>query len=152
MKWASLLGSMTPWVCGLLLFGCAERPAARGVPPESPARAAAVSPPAPGNPAYGAYPGPAEPPPLETSAPPPPRPPSRTEVDHEVAGAIHRLLNTDEFVAPGAKNVTARIRKGVVTLRGTVPSSHERDMIVQRIEQMPGVDRIDDHLTLDTPY
>ncbi len=154
MKWPESLGSLLSLSLLLAALGCAESQRGRGsgAPPENPADAALSSAPASGNPAYGAYPAGAEPPPLQNSAPPPPPPPAATSADHEVAGAIYRMLNGDDYLAPSAKNVTAKVNKGVVTLRGTVPSEHGRDEIGQRIRQLPGVDRVDNQLQLEGRY
>jgi hypothetical protein len=152
MKFAGLLGRTISLLSLLLAFGCAQRPQGYGGPPDTPAQDANATPPPPGNPAYGATPGPAEPSPLQQSAPPQPPPAAPADTDHVVAGAVHRLLNQDTFLAPGAKNVTAKVNKGVVTLRGTVPSAHDRDMLAQRISQLPGVDKVDNQLQLEGPY
>lgn len=150
------LGRLGWAVLGLVMvlaWGCAHHPQAVGYggAARTPADVGVSNPPPPGNPAYGAPPGNQLPPPLQQSAPPPSAPPAAATVDHEVADAIHRLLTQDPHLAPGAGNVTARVYKGRVTLRGTVASSHERDEVVQRVEQLPGVDYVDDQLRLEGP-
>ena len=155
------LGLLSWTVLGLVLglvatlgLGCAQNRQAQGygAPPDSPADDGATAAPLPTDPAYAAQPAPATPPPLQESAPPQPPPASVSDVDHEVAGAIHRLLNQDEFLAPGSKNVTAKVKRGVVTLRGTVPAAHYRDQIALRVGQLPGVDRVRNELELEGPH
>jgi hypothetical protein len=154
MNLARLICGVLLSISPLLLSGCAGTGAGEGYGglPDNPAAAGGAALPPPGNAAYGAYPGPAAAPALQNSAPPAPPPPAPFSADHDVAAAIHRLFNHDEYLAPASKHVTAKVYKGVVTLRGTVPSEHERDEIVQRLSQLPGVDRVDDQLKLEGPH
>ncbi len=103
--------------------------------------------PSPERPYAAAYPGPT--PDVETGAPPSAPPPAASGVDQGVAEAIHRVLRGDANLAAASRKVQASVRKGVVTLRGTVPTDHDREEIISRISKLPGVDRVEDQL--ETP-
>lgn len=151
MYLAKLFGGTLLLLSAFWLSGCAGtgRGEGYGAPPDNPAAAGGAALPTPGNAAYGAYPGPADPPPLQNSAPPASPPPATFSTDREVAGAIHRLFVSDPSVGPSARNVSAKVYKGVVTLRGTVGSEHERNEIVERVSRLPGVDHVKDQLELE---
>ncbi|HWH70531.1 MAG TPA: BON domain-containing protein [Candidatus Sulfotelmatobacter sp.] len=68
------------------------------------------------------------------------------KLDQKVAEAIRTLLKQDEALAPVSQDVHVQVAKGVVTLRGTVPKEAAKSQIIQRIDQLPGVDRIADRL------
>ncbi len=67
----------------------------------------------------------------------------------DLAHSVSRLLKDDPLLASASQNVEATVDNGVVTLRGTVPSEHERDEMVGRIAALPGVARVDDRLGLE---
>lgn len=52
------------------------------------------------------------------------------------------------FGEPAPSHVIVDNDHGVVTLRGTVPDENARTNIVARVEQMPGVTRVHDALTV----
>ncbi len=91
------------------------------------------------------YPG--EPPAVVT--PPSSAPPGVAAADVTVAESVSQLLKGDSSLADASRNVQATVDHGVVTLRGTVPSDHDRDEIVQRVSQLPGVVRVHDHLGVE---
>jgi len=75
-------------------------------------------------------------------------PPAISSMDAFVARAVRQTLKTDQSLASSAKRVSVSCRKGAVTLEGAVPRADDRDLIVERIAKMPGVDQVNDHLTV----
>jgi osmotically-inducible protein OsmY len=66
--------------------------------------------------------------------------------DLALLGKVRRTLVTDWGLSFRAKNVVLVVSDGVVTVRGSVTSRAEHDMLVARIVSVPGVVRIDDRL------
>jgi hypothetical protein len=85
----------------------------------------------------------------ESSAPrvyAPGAPPDVSPGDLSTAEAVQHLLNDDTHLAGASANVLVTVRGGVVTLRGTTPSEHDRYEIVDRVAKIPGVVKVDDQL------
>ncbi len=82
-------------------------------------------------------------------ATPAPAPPAAAPGDVAVATGISQLLKGDPNLASVSSNVEATVDNNVVTLRGTVPTEHDRDEIVQRVSQLPGVLHVNDQLGID---
>ncbi|PWU09961.1 MAG: hypothetical protein C5B50_26310 [Verrucomicrobia bacterium] len=101
---------------------------------------------APLNPPLAAEPAPQEPRPLVNEAPPAPAPPGVSTMDISVGKAVSQLLKEDEELSGVSGNVEAGVEHGVVTLRGNVPSEHDRIEMVERISKLPGVARVEDKL------
>jgi hypothetical protein len=81
------------------------------------------------------------------SHPDPLEPPLRAAIgDAQLAESLHQLLKVDPGLASTSHDVTVAVEKGLVTLRGTVPSEQARDRMVESISRVPGVEGIDDHL------
>jgi len=93
------------------------------------------------------YPG--APPPPAVVTPPSAPPPGIASADVTVAESVSHLLKGGVSLADASSNIRATVDHGVVTLRGTVPSDHDRDEIVQRISQLPGVVRVHDKLGVE---
>ncbi len=110
-----------------LLLGCA-----RSTPPVGTSTALGVPGPTPDEPGTG--------------LPPNPPPPGIAVIDRDVARAIHRLLANDPKLAPVSHHVKVSVHRGVVTLKGSVPSQEARTRLLESVNKMPGVDRIEDHL------
>ncbi|HVV70796.1 MAG TPA: BON domain-containing protein [Verrucomicrobiae bacterium] len=68
--------------------------------------------------------------------------------DVATAESIRHLLNDNPHLAAVSGGVLVTVRSGLVTLRGTTPTEHDHDEIVERISRLPGVVQIDDHLGL----
>jgi osmotically-inducible protein OsmY len=47
---------------------------------------------------------------------------------------------------PWASRIIARVQESVVTLRGTVPSTHDKEDIEAHISRLPGVRRVENML------
>jgi BON domain len=92
------------------------------------------------------YPG--TPPPVVVTPPSTP-PPGVASADVTLAESVSQLLKGDVSLADASSNVQAIVDHGVVTLRGRVPTDHDRDEIVQRISQLPGVVRVHDELGVE---
>ena len=82
------------------------------------------------------------------TTPPSAPPPAISSLDAFVTRAVRRTLKADQTLAPSAKHVSVSCRKGAVTLKGTVPGPEDRDLIVERIAKLPGVDQVNDHLVI----
>jgi osmotically-inducible protein OsmY len=63
-----------------------------------------------------------------------------------VALSVNQLLNGNTTLAPVATDVQVIVHQGVVSLRGTVPTEHDRKAIVQNVSKLAGVARVDDQL------
>ncbi len=117
----------------LLLAGCIQSHRSPGIVYYTPAP---PPPPVSDRPAVRVYPSPAEP---ENAVNP----------NVALAHSVSQALKGDPVMAAASGNVEATVDDGVVTLRGTVPTEHERDEIVDRISKLPGVTRVDDRLGLE---
>lgn len=80
---------------------------------------------------------------VPTQEPAPPPPEAR---DVAVAGAVKEALQDRILIPSTAHNVLATVDRGVVTLRGSVPSENQRIEIIDRIKRTPGVVRVQDEL------
>ncbi len=76
----------------------------------------------------------------------PVNPPAEFDVDKNAAAAIRQELRRDTALADASGDVQVKVRKGVVTLTGSIPSAEQKKRIVQKVEAVPGVDRVVDHL------
>ena len=93
------------------------------------------------------------------SAPPPPviteppssfaTPPPVADPDVALAQSISQLLKGEPGLASISCNVEARVNHGFVTLRGTVPTENDRELIKDRVSKLPGVARVTDELGVD---
>ncbi len=81
--------------------------------------------------------------------PPTSPPPGVLSSDVKVAQEVSQLLKGDTSLADASSNIQASVDHGVVTLRGTVPADHDRDEIVQRVSQLPGVLGVRDQLGVE---
>jgi hypothetical protein len=84
--------------------------------------------------------------PVKTVTPPSTPPPGVEPGDVAVADAVSQLLKGEPSLASASRNIEATVDHGTVTLRGTVPTEHDRDEIVQRVGKLPGVSRVSDQL------
>ncbi len=123
--------TLAGFICAIsiLAVGCSANQTASGGP-DARAIAPAV---APGDPGYFT-PDPAI------------APPAEFELDKNVAKAIHDTLANDPALAGSSQNVSVKVRKGVVTLSGTVPTEEARNRVVARVSAVPGVDKLRDEL------
>ncbi len=54
------------------------------------------------------------------------------------------MLREDPALAGTSQNVDVKVSKGVVTLSGTVPSEAAKELLVNKVRAVPGVDRVTD--------
>ncbi len=108
-----------------------------------------VLPPTSSRPEVRVYSTPTTPQPPVVTTTPVPAAPDAAPGDVAVATGISQLLKGDTHLASVSSNVEATVDNHVVTLRGTVPTEHDRDEIVQRVSQLPGVLRVNDQLGID---
>ncbi len=81
--------------------------------------------------------------------PPTTPPPGVSATDVTVAESVSQLLKGDASLADASRNVQATVNGGVVTLRGNVPTDHDRDEIVERVSRLPNVVRVVDQLGVE---
>ncbi len=98
----------------------------------------------------GPTPNPAETTPSTGTLPSAP-PSSVAALDMAVADAVRQTLDGEPALTSASKHVAVTVNKGVVTVRGIVPSAAQRDELVERIGKIPGVDRVDDQLHVGKP-
>lgn len=67
--------------------------------------------------------------------------------DLTIANSVKRILARDTAHVYG--NVDIGINRGLVTLRGTVPTEHDRLQLHDEIAAVPGVDSVDNELGVD---
>ena len=72
--------------------------------------------------------------------------PNVSPADLAIAESISGLFVNDAAMEPWASRMIARVENGVVTLRGTVPSNHDKEDIETHISRLPGVRRVDNLL------
>lgn len=92
--------------------------------------------------------GPLEPP-LIGRTPPTGPPPAPFEVDINVAHLVRRTLAQDHHLGGISNHVGVKVSKGIVTLNGGVASERDRQVIVDRVSKLPGVDQVDDQLAVN---
>jgi osmotically-inducible protein OsmY len=66
--------------------------------------------------------------------------------DDEILSTVNRVLIEDSRV--DEKEIEASVRDGVVTLRGAVDSAKEKRAARQNAESVPGVQHVDDQMTV----
>ncbi len=76
-------------------------------------------------------------------------PPGVSMSDLTIANNVRDVLKGQGALAGISKNVEATVQNGVVTLRGVVATDTDRQEIADRIARLPGVNRIDNELTVE---
>jgi hypothetical protein len=69
-----------------------------------------------------------------------------TEADQEMGSSIRRAIVEDDSLSATAKKVTVVSVNAVVTLRGRVDGSSEKQLIASIARRVPGVRRVDDQV------
>jgi|ERR1051326_671499 hypothetical protein len=67
--------------------------------------------------------------------------------DMSIAGSVRTILARDTAHVYG--NVDISVNRGVATLRGTVPTEHDAQLLRDEIAAIPGVDYVDNQLGVD---
>ena len=65
-----------------------------------------------------------------------------TSSDLAMADTIRKRFDADPSFSSATKNVQVGVYHGTVTLRGTVPTNHEREELQARVATVPGVDSV----------
>ena len=73
---------------------------------------------------------------------------SATDETETLSGAVKRILSDNPDV--DATNVRASVRHGILILTGRARSETERQEIHNQLASIPGVDRVDDKLEVDS--
>jgi len=71
---------------------------------------------------------------------------SENEVDREITQNIRQRIIADSSLSMTAKNIKIITTDGVVTLRGPVASTQEKDTIARKINEIKGIVRVDNQL------
>lgn len=71
---------------------------------------------------------------------------SESEPDRTITQRIREAIVSDSALSTNAKNIKIITVKGVVTLRGPVASSQEKDAITRKINGIQGVVKVDNQL------
>lgn len=71
---------------------------------------------------------------------------SESEPDRTITQRIREAIVSDSALSTNAKNIKIITVKGVVTLRGPVASSQEKDAITRKINGVQGVVKVDNQL------
>lgn len=71
---------------------------------------------------------------------------SETEADRTLTQKIRQALLSDSALSQNAKNIKIITINGVVTLRGPVSQPNEREIILNKVNSIHGVLRVDNQL------
>jgi|SRR6266850_5715692 len=75
--------------------------------------------------------------------------PGVSEPDLAVAETVRHMIATDADLKAACRNVDIEVKNRRATLRGKVATERERELIRERIENLQGLDRIDDRLKVE---
>ncbi len=124
-------------ILALAMAGCVQSHRNPGVVYYTPGPAdPGTLPPTSDRPAVRVYPG---------SPPPGVNDSDALNSDLAIAHSIRDLFRYDPNLAAASEKVIVQVNGGVVKLRGTVPSEHDRDEMVLRISRIPGVKGVQSH-------
>ena len=117
------------------------------VPPPPPPPPSAYSPPADTAPPMGSSPSsPATPQTAQPEETPPLGSATATANDQELKEKIQSALQVDPSLSKVADNVQIETMDGKVTLRGSASSEEEKKQITTTVQQMEGVQEVDNQL------
>jgi hyperosmotically inducible protein len=71
---------------------------------------------------------------------------SESQADLTLTQQIRKAVVADDSLSTMAKNIKIITANGVVTLRGPVESSQEKEKIAAKAQQIAGIDKIDNQL------
>jgi len=69
--------------------------------------------------------------------------------DMKITKKINNWLMSNNSLSSDAKNIQVMTSNGVVTLSGSVVSYQEKNMIINKVMNMDGVDSVNDQLKID---
>jgi hyperosmotically inducible protein len=70
------------------------------------------------------------------------------ETDRKIIQEIRKSIVSDDSLSMTAKNVTVVSENGNVTLRGNVKDPNEKEKIASTVQQVAGVAKVDNQLTV----
>lgn len=73
---------------------------------------------------------------------------SESETDRTITQRIRQAIVADRALSSDAKNIKIITERGVVTLRGPVVSSQEKDAIARKANDVQGVVRVDNQIDI----
>ena len=73
---------------------------------------------------------------------------SESEEDRTITQKIRQVIMSDDALSTNAKNIKIITLNGVVTLRGPVASSQEKDAIARKVSDVHGIVRLDNQLEI----
>jgi hyperosmotically inducible protein len=71
---------------------------------------------------------------------------SETEADRTITQKIRQAIMSDAALSTKAKNIKIITVKGIVTLRGPVANSQEKDAIAKKAGQVQGIVKVENQL------
>lgn len=71
---------------------------------------------------------------------------SESEADRTITQRIRQSIMSDDALSTNAKNIKIITVRGIVTLRGPVASSQEKDAIERKVKDVQGIIRVDNQL------
>ncbi len=71
--------------------------------------------------------------------------------DVAIAESVSQVLKGDSRMATASQEVLVKVRNGIVSLRGSVPSDQDRAEIVERVSLVPGVREVRNELGVEQP-
>lgn len=73
---------------------------------------------------------------------------SETQSDRAITQKIRQAIMSDKALSTNAKNIKIITVNGVVTLRGPVANSQEKEAIEKKANDVQGVDKVDNQLEI----
>ena len=73
---------------------------------------------------------------------------SENEGDRVITQKIREIIIADDSLSTNAKNIKIITINGVVTLRGPVSSAKEKEAIVQKIQNVSGILKVDNQIEI----
>ncbi|OJV08120.1 MAG: hypothetical protein BGO14_01490 [Chlamydiales bacterium 38-26] len=71
---------------------------------------------------------------------------SESDADRKITQKIRQAIMADDTLSTNAKNIKIITINGVVTLRGPVANSQEKDAIARKVTAIPGIIKVDNQL------
>lgn len=75
---------------------------------------------------------------------------SKTESDRKIAQELRQAIMADRSLSNDAKNISISVNNGVVTLRGVVYNSQEKNTIEKKISSIRDIKRVDNQIEVKT--
>lgn len=69
-----------------------------------------------------------------------------SEADQATTRKVRQAIAADSTLSTNAKNIKITTSNGTVTLRGSVDSANEKEVVARKIKEISGVNRVDNQL------